>query len=142
MEKKKVYGFLEQAFIYALILLIANGIASISPIPLPPSLIGMVLLFLALCLNIIKLEQVEGLGNNLSKIISFLFVPSGISLITSLDIMAKYGVQIMSLIFIGILVLFVTIGYSSTLLLKVRESFKSGKGVEAKTRVESVKEVL
>ncbi|MEG2708795.1 MAG: CidA/LrgA family protein, partial [Vagococcus sp.] len=89
MEKKKVYGFLEQAFIYALILLIANGIASISPIPLPPSLIGMVLLFLALCLNIIKLEQVEGLGNNLSKIISFLFVPSGISLITSLDIMAK-----------------------------------------------------
>ncbi len=142
MDKKKIYGFLEQAFVYALILLISNGIASISPIPLPPSLIGLVLLFSALCLKIVKLEQVEGLGNSFSKIISFLFVPSGISLINSLDIMAKYGFQIMTLIIIGILVLFVTIAFSSSLLLKMRESFSSNKVAKSNQTINQAKEVL
>ncbi len=142
MDKKKVHGFLEQAFVYAIILLISNGLASISPIPLPASLIGLVLLFTALCLNIIKLEQVEGLGNSFSKNISFLFVPSGISLINSLDIMAKYGLQIMTLIIVGILVLFITIGYSSSLLLKMRESFSSNKGVKHTVASKTAKEVL
>ncbi len=144
MNKKKMYSFLEQAFVYALILLISNALAMISPIPLPPSLIGLVLLFTALCLKIVKLEQVEGLGNSFSSIISFLFVPSGISLINSLDIMAKYGLQIMTLILIGIVVLFVAIGYSSSLLLKMRESFGSNKNKEnSGVRVaKQVKEVL
>ena len=121
-----------------------NALAMISPIPLPPSLIGLVLLFTALCLKIVKLEQVEGLGNSFSSIISFLFVPSGISLINSLDIMAKYGLQIMTLILIGIVVLFVAIGYSSSLLLKMRESFGSNKSKEnSGVRVaKQVKEVL
>ena len=33
MSAKKVYGFLTQAFIFAVIMLISNGIAAIVPIP-------------------------------------------------------------------------------------------------------------
>ena len=52
---------------------------------MPASVIGMVLLFIGLCTKVVKLEQVEGLGNSLSTVITFLFVPSGISLVNSLD---------------------------------------------------------
>ena len=61
---------------------------------MPASVIGMVLLFIGLCTKVVKLEQVEGLGNSLSTVITFLFVPSGISLVNSLGIMQQFGVQI------------------------------------------------
>ena len=38
---------------------------------MPASVIGMVLLFIGLCTKVVKLEQVEGLGNSLSTVITF-----------------------------------------------------------------------
>ena len=101
--EKKVYSFLQQAAVFAIIMLIANGLAFISPIPMPASVIGMVLLFIGLCTKVVKLEQVEGLGNSLSTVITFLFVPSGISLVNSLGIMQQFGVQIVFVILVATL---------------------------------------
>lgn len=50
---------------------------------MPASVIGLVLLFIALCTGIVKLEQVETVGTALTNNISFLFVPAGISVINS-----------------------------------------------------------
>ncbi|EGP9917796.1 CidA/LrgA family protein, partial [Listeria monocytogenes] len=50
--EKKVYSFLQQAAVFAIIMLIANGLAFISPIPMPASVIGMVLLFIGLCTKV------------------------------------------------------------------------------------------
>ena len=83
---KESIFILQQAAVFAIIMLIANGLAFISPIPMPASVIGMVLLFIGLCTKVVKLEQVEGLGNSLSTVITFLFVPSGISLVNSLGL--------------------------------------------------------
>ena len=55
---------------FAIIMLIANGGVHF-PIPMPASVIGMVLLFIGLCTKVVKLEQVEGLGNSLSTVITF-----------------------------------------------------------------------
>lgn len=92
MSAKKVYGFLTQAFIFAVIMLVSNMIAAIVPIPIPASVVGLVLLFLLLCLKVIKLEQVETLGTSLTSLIGFLFVPSGISVMNSLGVMQQYGI--------------------------------------------------
>ncbi|MFP3671096.1 antiholin-like murein hydrolase modulator LrgA, partial [Priestia sp. SIMBA_032] len=78
--------FLSQAFIFSAIMLISNIIATHLPIPMPSSVIGLVILFSLLCLKVIKLEQVESLGTALTGIIGFLFVPSGISVINSLGV--------------------------------------------------------
>lgn len=122
--EKKVYSFLQQAAVFAFIMLIANGLSHISPIPMPASVIGMVLLFIGLCTKIIKLEQVEGLGTSLSNIITFLFVPSGISLINSLGIMQKFGVQIIFVIIVATLALLATTGWAGTFLLHIKDSRK------------------
>jgi len=45
------------------------------PMPIPASVYGIVLLFLALCLKIVKLEQVKEVGGFLSSILPILFVP-------------------------------------------------------------------
>lgn len=119
--ENKVYSFLHQAFIFAIIMLISKGIAFILPIPMPASVIGLILLFVALSTNIVKLEQVEGLGTSLTGIISFLFVPSGISLYNSLDILKVYGGPILAIIFIATFVILAITGWSATYLLGLKE---------------------
>lgn len=120
--EKKVYSFLQQAFIFALIMLIANGLTKVMPIPVPASVIGMILLFVGLCTKIIKLEQVEELSNALSRVITFLFVPSGISLINSLDIMQQYGFQILFVILIATLALLASTGWTGAFLLHIKDN--------------------
>ncbi|MGY3765452.1 antiholin-like murein hydrolase modulator LrgA [Vagococcus vulneris] len=142
VEVKKAATFLEQAFIFSLIILISYGISAILPIPMPASVIGLILLFVALCTKVVKLEQVEGLSNNLSTIISFLFVPSGISLINSIDIMRTNGIQILLIIFVATFVLLALIGWSADYLLKVRRAHnaKKSKKVKVTAAVEAVKQ--
>lgn len=122
METKKIYTFLQQAFVFAFIMLLANLIVGILPFPMPASVMGLILLFIALCLKIVKLEQVESLGNSLTGLISFLFVPSGISVMNSLGIMGQYGVQIVLIIIIATIILLAITGWTATALLNLKES--------------------
>ena len=111
MSATKVYGFLSQAFIFATVMFVSNLISMYLPIPMPASVIGLVLLFVLLTTKIVKLEQVEQLGTSLTGLISFLFVPSGISVILSLGVMQEVGVQVVGVIIIATIMLhFATTG--------------------------------
>ena len=122
METKKIYTFLQQAYVFAFIMLLANLIVGILPFPMPASVMGLILLFIALCLKIVKLEQVESLGNSLTGLISFLFVPSGISVMNSLGIMGQYGVQIVLIIIIATIILLAITGWTATALLYLKKN--------------------
>lgn len=122
METKKIYTFLQQAFVFAFIMLLANLIVGILSFPMPASVMGLILLFIALCLKIVKLEQVESLGNSLTGLISFLFVPSGISVMNSLGIMGQYGVQIVLIIIIATIILLAITGWTATALLNLKKN--------------------
>ena len=109
--EKKVYSFYnKQQFCHYYVNRQRLGVHF--PIPMPASVIGMVLLFIGLCTKVVKLEQVEGLGNSLSTVITFLFVPSGISLVNSLGIMQQFGVQIIFVILVATLALLATTGWT------------------------------
>ena len=84
---------------------------------MPASVIGLVLLFIALCTGIVKLEQVETVGTALTNNISFLFVPAGISVINSLPILSKSPILIILLIIISTILLLVCTGFASQLLV-------------------------
>ncbi|MCY8684044.1 antiholin-like murein hydrolase modulator LrgA [Bacillus spizizenii] len=133
MSAKKVYGFLTQAFIFAVIMLVSNMIAAIVPIPIPASVVGLVLLFLLLCLKVIKLEQVETLGTSLTSLIGFLFVPSGISVMNSLGVMQQYGLQIVLVILLATIILLGATGLFSQLILSLSGKRKSTVDMKTKT---------
>ncbi|MGG5179127.1 antiholin-like murein hydrolase modulator LrgA [Bacillus sp. MM09(2025)] len=121
MSATKVYGFLSQAFIFATVMFVSNLISMYLPIPMPASVIGLVLLFVLLTTKIVKLEQVEQLGTSLTGLISFLFVPSGISVIQSLGVMQEVGVQVVGVIIIATIMLLAATGLFSQLLLQLSE---------------------
>lgn len=120
MKNSKVVPFLQQAFIFAIVMLVANIIKGFLPMPMPASAIGLILLFIALSTKIVKVEQVEGLGNKLISIISFLFVPAAISVINSLGILSTSGLQIMLIIIVATVILLAITGWSTQVFLKKR----------------------
>ncbi|BAW89985.1 murein hydrolase regulator [Staphylococcus capitis] len=115
--QEKTYNVFQQALTLAVILLISKIIESLIPIPMPASVIGLVLLFIALCTGIVKLGQVESVGTALTNNISFLFVPAGISVINSLPILSKSPVLIILLIIISTILLLISTGFASQLLV-------------------------
>ncbi|ARF68303.1 hypothetical protein B7C51_11510 [Paenibacillus larvae subsp. pulvifaciens] len=120
MSTKKAVGFLTQAFIFSVIMLVSHIITALLPIPMPASVIGLVLLFVLLCLKVVKLEQVESFGAALTGIIGFLFVPSGISVMNSLGVMQQFGLQIILVIFAATAILLAVTGLFSQMILGKR----------------------
>lgn len=137
MENKKdtqPAPFLIQFLIFSSVLFISSFISSLFPknFPVPTPVIGLVILYLLLTFKIIKVEWVDNLASFLISIIGFLFVPSGISLASSLGIMAESGVQIITVVVISTVIMLVSTTYITMLIL----SFKKKKsGIENKTQI-------
>lgn len=63
-------------------------------LPIPSSIIGMLLLTASLQCGVIKLRQVERLSSFLVHNLGFFFVPAGVGLINSLDILSAQWLPI------------------------------------------------
>ena len=73
------------------------------PLPIPASVYGLLLLFLSLKLNIVKLEKIESLGNAMISLLPILFVPPVVNLLACWDVVRD------NLLAIGAIVLLSTV---------------------------------
>lgn len=121
MTNNKTYNFFHQAIVISVILLISKIIESFMPIPMPASVIGLVLLFVCLCTGIVKLGQVERVGTALTDNIGLLFVPAGISVVKSLGLISEHPFLIIGLIFISTLLLLLCTGFFSQMIVMTTE---------------------
>lgn len=75
--------FLKQFLIILVITFMGEGLKYLLPLPIPASIYGMVLLFLALMTGIVKLESVRDAGKFLIEIMPVMFIPAGVGLMVS-----------------------------------------------------------
>lgn len=61
--------------------LAGEALQRIVPLPIPASVYGLALLFLALCLKAVKLEQVKDAGSFLTSILPILFVSPAVGIV-------------------------------------------------------------
>ncbi|ANZ58469.1 murein hydrolase regulator LrgA [Fructilactobacillus lindneri] len=120
--KKSETSIIVQMGIFAVILFVSYLISSLFPknFPVPAPVVGLIILYLLLTFKIIKPEQIEKLSNFLIGILAFLFVPSGIQLAASLDIMKQSGVQLVIMIIISTVVMLVSVALVATFLIWLR----------------------
>lgn len=114
-----------QIGIYATILFISWlisewGNKTFPKFPLPTPVVGLVLMYLALTVHIIKVEWVEDLGAFLISIIGFLFVPSGIQLAGTLNILENEGWKLILVIIISTVILLVSVAYCTRFFIRLR----------------------
>jgi holin-like protein len=101
---------LKQFSLILVILALGEYISSIISnfIVIPGSIIGIIILFLLLKIGIIKIDKVEDISNFLLDNMAIFFVPAGVSLIQSLDIISS-----------NIIVLAITIIISTILVMSI-----------------------
>lgn len=78
----KLVGFL---IVFAC-LVVGGWVVSFSQLPLPPSVIGLLLLFILLQTGVVKLEQVQALAKVMLDYLAFLILPACISIMQYLDV--------------------------------------------------------
>ncbi len=66
-----------------------QAISKLTHIPVPGSVLGMILLTLALMVGVVKLEQVEEVGTFLIKNMSVMFIPPGVGVILYWSLVKK-----------------------------------------------------
>lgn len=79
-------------FFYAL----GEGVAWLIRGFIPGSVIGMILLFIALCLKIVKPEQIRSVVKFLSGNMALFFVPAGVGIINATDILSRHWQAILT----------------------------------------------
>lgn len=85
-------------------ILISNFVA------IPGSVIGMILLFIALHFNWLKLSQVEEVGTWLTDNMAIFFIPAGVGLMTNFDLLADVWLQLLIIMVVTVTVMMWFVG--------------------------------
>ena len=96
------------------------------PLPVPASIYGMVLMFLALLTGVIKLEHVRETGKFLIEIMPLMFIPAGVGLMSSWSTLKPLLLPVAVITVVTIITVMVASGHTAQFILK-REEKREGK---------------
>lgn len=88
-------------------------------LPIPGTVLGLILLFLALSFGIVKIEMIEDICDILVAHMSFLFIPAGVGLMTSFDMLKGKVAAFSVIILISTIVVWIVTAYVVKFLRKV-----------------------
>ena len=108
-----------QLMIIFMISLVGEGISSVFHLPVPGSIIGLVLLFLALQFKLLRLRHISMVGNFLLANMTILFLPPAVGIMDKFQVIAPYLLPII-LIILGAIVLNVCVVAVVVQLIKTR----------------------
>lgn len=105
----KIFSQLFWIFLFSLLGEILSAI--ISPfIPIPGSVIGLVLLFFALHFNWIGMDKVKEVGTWLTDNMGLFFVPAGVGIMAHFGILANTWWQLLIVIFVTVILMMIFVG--------------------------------
>lgn len=93
--------YLRQMLILTAITFAAEIVRFLVPLPVPASIYGLILLFALLKSGILKLEQVETVGNFLLEIMPLLLVSPSVSFLTAVDSIQGMVLPVLIMGFLG-----------------------------------------
>lgn len=109
--------FKELSIIFAIYLL-GEFISLLLPFSFPGSLIGMFLLFLALWLKFIHLEDIKHVSDFLLKHMALFFIPAGVSVMCSFSLIQGYLIPISLTLLISTIFMLACIALAVDYLVK------------------------
>lgn len=110
--------YLLQAVIIAAVTFAAEIIKYFVPLPVPASIYGLLLLFALLKSGILKLEQIEDVGNLLLELMPLLLVPASVSVLTALDAIQRMLLPVLVMGFIGTTAVMLVTGLLSQWIIR------------------------
>lgn len=121
--------YLKQFGIILVFSFIGEILNRLLPLPVPASIYGIVLLFMALMCGAVKLEQVKKTGDFLIEIMPLMFIPAAVGLLESWGIVkASLGAFVVTTLISTVTVM----GVSGLITQTVIKHQKNKKGVKEK----------
>ncbi|WP_339257651.1 CidA/LrgA family holin-like protein [Paenibacillus sp. FSL P2-0136] len=118
--KKIALGLLQVAGLTVFSLLV-NGLTSLLHIPLPGSIIGMILLFLLLESGVIRMNWVEAGASWLLAELLLFFIPSAIGVMNYSKLLESFGLQVLAVVLVGTFAVMASSGLLTGMIYKVKE---------------------
>lgn len=116
--------YIKQLFIILLISFLGEVLKYILPFPIPASIYGLVLLFLALQFKILKLEAIRETARFLIEIMPLMFIPAGVGLLDSWGLLRKIIVPVSVITVLSTIVVMVVAGRSTQWMIRRKQSAK------------------
>ncbi|AZU62763.1 CidA/LrgA family protein [Neobacillus mesonae] len=111
-----------QVLIIYVFLFLGAAVKEVVPLPIPASMFGLCLLFLALFLKIIKLEWVEKGANWLMAELLLFFIPSAVGIVNYDEIISLQGAEIVMLIGISTMIVVGMTAVIAEIMMRRKES--------------------
>lgn len=108
--------YLRQLAIILAICFIGEVLNKLLNIPIPGNVIGMIILLISLLTGLIKLEAIEDVAEFLLKHLAFFFVPAGVGIISSMDIIKANLFPMLVVILVSTIVVMVVTGITVQIL--------------------------
>lgn len=115
-------NYLRQCAIIFGFTLLGEALNRLLPLPIPAAIYGLLLLFAALCLKIVKVEHVDKISSFLLTVLPFLFVGPAVNLLESWGILAPQLVPIILLIVSSTILVFAIAGIIAQALARKEDS--------------------
>ncbi len=107
----KILSFTVQVILLWVISWLGNQIAQLSGLPIPGSVVGMILLFGLLCCGIIKLQHIQVAADFLLKHLTFCFIPIAVGLMNWGSLFYDNALILGLAIIISASLAFLTVGF-------------------------------
>ena len=111
--------YLKQLSIILFFTFFGEILNKLMPLPIPTSIYGMLLLFLALSLKIIKLEQVSEISDFMFSIMLILFVPAAVGVMDAFFQYKTFILPMLLIIIVSTLVVMLITASSSQFVSKL-----------------------
>ena len=99
----------------------------IIPLPIPASIYGMILLFFALELKIVKVSDIREVSSFLIEIMPIMFVPAGVGLMNSWDTLQPIWIQVVIIVLISTVVVMAVYGRVTQWVIRRKRKGESEK---------------
>lgn len=117
------------------ICLVGEFLHKIVGIPVPGNILGMVLLFILLCLKVVKIDHIKDVSDFLLKYIAFFFLPPSISIMAAGDEVLSQWPLLLAMCVVLTIVTMVSTGWAVQLSVQISKTIKlHRKGIDVKHR--------
>lgn len=94
------------------------------PLPVPANVLGMILLFLLLCLRVVKLRHIDKAGDFFLRNMAFFFIPAGVGIMRYYDLVRAHLLPLLLICFITTVLTFAVTAYAVIAVIRIQEGGK------------------
>lgn len=118
--------YIKQLFFIFMFSFFGEVVSMILPFSVPGSVAGMILMFIALHFNLLKIERVEEAGDWLVNNMAIFFVPAGIGLMTNFDIIGAIWWQLLIIVGVSATLMMWFVGFIVQFVMNRTSNSKEG----------------